>query len=666
MNVQFGRWNLDGKPIDRAYLDKFHSAVAPFGPDGGAYYSRYNVVIGYRGFHTTKESHRERQPHAIPSGAVITWDGRLDNRSDLASQLRLVPEESPTDLDIVVAAYRAWDTNCFAKLIGDWAVSIWDPTHLSLLLAKDPIGTRHLYYSFDTQQIVWSTVLDPLVRLADKTLAVNEEYIAGWLSFFPAAHLTPYVGIHSVPPSSYVLLSPGKRIISKYWDFDPDKKICYRTDAEYEEHFRTVFATAVQRRLRSDRPVLAELSGGIDSSSIVCMADTLIARGAAVTSHVDTIFWYRDSSDANNDHPHFTSVEKKRGRTGEHINLTRLESAVSADPLAPYFDDQHFAATPAPNVPQAKLFTLYAAYMKAQGHRVVLSGQAAEEATGGNAPTSTPELQELLKTARLFSLNRQLEAWAKKVKTPKSRLLQNAVGAFLRPVSPVGSLRHMGPAPWFAPDFVHRNHAALRGYPTRVTLLGPSPSFQEHMSNLNGIVRRALAYYAPRSELLRELRYPYLDRDFLEFMYAIPRDQFVRVGQSRSLMKRALIGIVPDEILNRTKPLVRPRRAKDDFTQCAKRFAADQPLICSSIGIVDANRLIEAVEKARRREPVLVRPLLRTFVLEAWLRHLTLHGILTGNGSEMHSRNCGWGHHAQAPCPVRRRPDTFARRDTMQ
>src|SRR6266567_9206518 len=120
MSVQFGRWNFDGKPIDADYVDKFHSATAPFAPDGGGYYSRDNVFIGYRAFHTTKESHREKQPHTTPSGAVIAWDGRLDNRSDLISELRVVPAESSTDLDIVAAAYGAWDTNCFAKLIGDW------------------------------------------------------------------------------------------------------------------------------------------------------------------------------------------------------------------------------------------------------------------------------------------------------------------------------------------------------------------------------------------------------------------------------------------------------------------------------------------------------------------------------------------------------------------
>ena len=108
------------------------------------------------------------------------------------------------------ASYEKWGANCFAKLIGDWALSIWNPSDRSLILAKDPIGTRHLYYSIDktTSPGVLSLIRSSGSR--ERPSHSNEEYIAGWYSMFPAAHLTPYVGVHSVPPSSFVLLRPGK------------------------------------------------------------------------------------------------------------------------------------------------------------------------------------------------------------------------------------------------------------------------------------------------------------------------------------------------------------------------------------------------------------------------------------------------------------------------
>ena len=185
MSVQFGRWNFDGKPVDRDYLEKARATIAPYGPDDAGSYLKGNISILYHAFHTTKESRRETQPHITATGAVITWDGRLDNRAELIRQLKDVLTIGSTDVSIVAAAYEEWGTNCLGKLIGDWALSIWGPDERSLILAKDPIGTRHLYYSFDKEQVSWCTILDPLVLFAGKTFKLEEEYIAGWLSFFP-------------------------------------------------------------------------------------------------------------------------------------------------------------------------------------------------------------------------------------------------------------------------------------------------------------------------------------------------------------------------------------------------------------------------------------------------------------------------------------------------
>ena len=88
MSVQFGRWNFEGQPPALDYIEKVSAALAPYGPDSNESYSKGGIKILYRAFHTTKESRREKQPCISPSGAVITWDGRLDNRADLISELR--------------------------------------------------------------------------------------------------------------------------------------------------------------------------------------------------------------------------------------------------------------------------------------------------------------------------------------------------------------------------------------------------------------------------------------------------------------------------------------------------------------------------------------------------------------------------------------------------
>jgi asparagine synthase (glutamine-hydrolysing) len=623
MSVQFGRWNFDGQPVDRGYLEKVSPLLAPYGPDGAGSYSKGNISILYRAFHTTKESRRESQPHLASSGAILTWDGRLDNREELIGQLGDLVTAHSTDLDIVSAAYEYWREHCFAMLIGDWALSIWIPHARTLILAKDPIGTRHLYYSFDDKQVSWSTILDPLVLLAGKSFALCEEYIAGWFSMFPAAHLTPYVGIHSVPPSSSVLIRAGKHTVSKYWDFDSGKRIRYRTDAQYEEQFRTVFGEAVRRRLRSDSPILAELSGGMDSSSIVCMADTLIARGDAETPRLDTLSYYDDSEPNWNERPYFTKVEQKRGRTGTHIDVGKQASTKFE------LDSEHFSATPgfAGSRPSEASRQL-AACMTAQGNRVVLSGIGGDEVTGG-VPTPTPELADLLAGAHFRTLAHQLRIWALNKRKPWFYLLFDAARHFFPPAL-VGVPKHKRPAPWLNPDFVKRNRAALQGYESRLKLFGPLPTMQENLSTLE-LLRRQLGCGVLLSKILYEKRYPYLDRGLLEFMYAIPREQLVRPGQRRSMMRRALVGIVPDELLYRKRKAYVARSPMVDISADWTRYAdLTEHMLSSSLGFVDREKLLEGLQKARNGKEVATVTLMRTFSVEIWLRSLSDHRLSDG------------------------------------
>jgi asparagine synthase (glutamine-hydrolysing) len=438
MSAQFGTWNFNGSGVTADYIEKVRATLAPYGPDTDEYYSSDGINILYRGFHTTKESHAEVQPHICRSGTVLTWDGRLDNGADLISELNASLAAHSADVVVVAAAFEKWGVDCLGKLIGDWALSVWNPRDRFVLLAKDPIGTKHLYYSFDDKRLAWSTLLDPLVLFAGRAFKICEEYIAGWLTIpvFPSPHLTPYVDIHAVPPSSSVLFRSGKhgitRSITRYWDFDPHKQIRYRTDGEYEEHFRSVFAVAVRRRLRGDRPILAELSGGMDSSSIVCMADTVISRDALDCPPLDTISWYDDSYDHiepdTNELHWISKVENKRNKLGFHIDIGALRQTAEKTLRPPQslendFTIDSFAVTPSLNHRHHEFFKLYKADVESKGYRVTLSGIGGDEATGGGIPAPRQELQDLLAQGRFILLARQLNAWATRMRKPKLSIL---------------------------------------------------------------------------------------------------------------------------------------------------------------------------------------------------------------------------------------------------
>ena len=243
-------------------------------------------------------------------------------------------------------------------------------------------------------------------------------------------------------------------------------------------------------------------------------------------------------------------------------------------------------------------------------------------------PTPRPELQSLLVRARFFKLARQLNAWAVKMRRHRLLLLWEAVRGFFL-ASPVDGFKDLRSVAWFRPGFVRRNRVALCGYPHRLKLYGPLPNFQNSICTLNGD-QRQLAFYGLRLDLLRDLRYPYLDRNFLEFMFAIPQEQVVGVGKRRYLMKRAMVGIIPGELLDRRrKAFAPPETRKHRSTEWPSVVETEQHINGSYVRIIDRDRLAEALQTVRRNEEVPIESLTKTWRLESWLSHLTTQGALT-------------------------------------
>jgi asparagine synthase (glutamine-hydrolysing) len=619
MSVQFGQWNFEGRRVDATSLARVSEMLNPYGPDGRNEYVREGIHALYFRFHTTPESHRESQPLVLPCGAVLVWDGRLDNRKELLEDLRDALPSDATDADIAAAAYESWRLASFNKLVGDWALSLWCPADRLLILAVDFLAMRPLYYLAQENVLTWCTVLDPLVFLSGEPLKFDEEYAAGWLGFFPAAHLTPYERIHRVPPASYVQCRPGAVSIRKYWSFDPSKRIRYRKDDEYEQHFRALFSTAVRRRLRSDRPVLAELSGGMDSSSIVCIADHIIAAEQTVTPRLDTLSYYDDTEPNWNEKVYFKKVEEKRGRTGCHLDVGPGKDLATLFPegwltIMPEFDGKT-------DTVKRKLVEV----MSAQQNRVVLSGTGGDEVLGG-VPTALPELGDLLSTIHLREFFKSLFAWSLAMRVPAIHLLWRTLREFL-PASIAGPDEHREPAVWFDANFIRRHRAALSGYSHRLKFFGPLPSFQENVITLDGLTRQLACAPRPCSPLF-EKRYPFLDRDLLEFLFSIEPSQLVRPHQRRSLMRRALAGIVPAEILERKRKAFVVRRTIADLRVELPSTRPTHAMLTASLGMVDPCRFAEAVTSLHKGMQVPFVTMLRTLALEHWLKQSRAAGIM--------------------------------------
>lgn len=316
MSAIGGIYNFDVGPADHAAFLALDHGLKTRAPDGGTQVHNGPLVMTYRAFHTNRESRSQTQPFVSSHGHVLCWDGRLDNREELISDLRNALSRTSADVSIVMAAYLKWGSDFLPKVVGDYAFSLWDPFAESLILARDFIGPRTLFYHAAEDRIIWSTELAGLVQVLRVPLELNDEYVAGFLTNLPEPGLTPYKGIHAVPPGSVVTVTHGRIQTRRIWAPDPHREIRYRSDAEYEEHFRHLFREGVRCRLRIDGEVWSELSGGLDSSSVVCMAADLIKKGECGATGLQTVSMVFDEASKCDERRYIEPVEEKIGKRG--------------------------------------------------------------------------------------------------------------------------------------------------------------------------------------------------------------------------------------------------------------------------------------------------------------------------------------------------------------
>ncbi|MBZ5664198.1 MAG: hypothetical protein LAO30_06295 [Acidobacteriia bacterium] len=621
MSVQAGIWNFDGRPVDHKLLADISESLKQQGPDGESCHVDGSVALLYRPFHATAESRREKQPYFSHRGFVLTWDGRLDNRCDLIADLRSDLETNPTDLAIVAAAFDRWETDSFRRIIGDWAVSVWKPHQQELLFATDYMAIRHVFYYLKNDRIWWSTDLSPLVLLSGDKFHIDDDYIAGYFAHEPDAHLTPYREIREVPPGQFVRIRKGAASVERYWRFSPKSRIRYKTDAEYEEHFRHVFRQSVRRRLRSDSPILAELSGGLDSSSIVCMADDILAKEGAERPRLDTISYYDKTEPSGDDCIHFPKIEQKRRRVGIHIDSSKMGNSPASLGLP------EFCPFPGALGAGEELGHERADVVRGGGYRAVLSGIGGDEFMGG-VPDPRALLADLIVQFKLVSLAKQLTAWSLVKRRPCIQLLwQSAIdvlpaslGQYLVKEAKVES--------WIDRGFAKRTNLALH-------LLDVDEHFGLWLPTRRGYVAGVhlmackLAKFTPSVSALEEARYPYLDQNLIEFILAIPASQMLRPGERRSLMRRSLAGMVPEEILSRRTKQV---GARTPVVVLEKHWDELQSIyqtpLSSSLGYVDEAHLLKTICDARAGKIVPMVRVFWTISLEYWLRDLAARGLL--------------------------------------
>jgi asparagine synthase (glutamine-hydrolysing) len=553
----------------------------------------------------------EKQPFFAPEGHVLLWDGRLDNRNTLLATLGL--SNPITDVELVAACYAKWGKEFPQHLMGDFSLCLWDPRYQCLMLARDPFGARQLFYYKTAARIFWASDIAPLVRLADDISAIDEEYIAGYMTGTEQPGHTPYKSISSVLPGTVLVVTRNGIQSSQFWDIDPGNEIRYATDGQYEEHFFQLFQEAVSCRLRVEGVAFAELSGGLDSSSIVCMADHVLTHEHVQASSLETVSYVYDRSRSSDERVCVQLIEEQRKKRGHHLAETEC-------PIFASFPGEESVLFPNPMHPFAEAMRRLGQTMSDYGSRVLLSGQGGDHMFL-NETCYYPILADLALERRFGDLWSFLKEWSRRDRKNYLRLLWEGV---LWPLAPGWLRARLMPkklqvAEWLEEEFIRRNRCRERVILHPASYRFPHAGKQRQYTLLrHAISWVSSAYYYERNTI--DLTYPFLHRPLVEFLMAIPMDQLQRPWETRSIQRRALKGLLPERIAKRTTKSGPDEAAHRAIVRQSRKLQelAASPRMCS-LGYVNLQKFQLALSKARHGQGGL-HPVIRTVALENWLR----------------------------------------------
>jgi asparagine synthase (glutamine-hydrolysing) len=577
-------YHLDRRPVCRENLVHMNSILAHRGPDGADTWSEAAVGLGHRMLWTTRESLGERLPMVSKNGQfVLTADARIDNRQEVLAALGSTdrPDEEVSDSALILAAYEKWGERCPERLLGDFAFVIWDHRQQTLCCARDHFGVKPLYYYYRPGHLfACASEIKALLCLPEVPRRLNEVQVADYLAgIFEDKASTFYQNILRLPPAHSATLSSQGMRLHCYWSLDPSSDLRLRSDEDYAAAYREIFTEAVRCRLRSAFPRGSHLSGGLDSSSVTCVARKL-------SQQTDTDLWHTFSNVFEevpqcDEQPFINTVLAQGGYIPHYIHADRSSPLMDLERV--FWHQEEPAIGPNHFLP----WQLNRVASQA-GVRVVLDGfdgdstvshgavRFTELAHAGRWATFAQEangvsqhfnvspvgllqaygltsLEELAKRQRWLTFAATINQLNKIFQLSRRDLLWRHG---LKPLVPSWTLWSERDSrgcidPIISPDF-----ALHVGLEARVRVLKnqqstPARTVREdqwrtftsaHFPWVLELSDRCAAAFAI------ELRHPFMDKRLIEFCLALPPEQKLYQGWSRIVMRRAMAEIIPEEI----------------------------------------------------------------------------------------------------------------------
>ncbi|MCS7027403.1 MAG: asparagine synthase (glutamine-hydrolyzing) [Bacteroidia bacterium] len=543
-------------PVQVQQIKAMNDTLIHRGPDSeGIWISKDGKIgLGHRRLSILDLSERGAQPmHSKDGNYVIVLNGEIYNYIELREILtkKGYTFNSQTDTEVLLNLFIEYGEACLKQVEGMYAFAIWNNKDKTLFLARDRFGEKPLYYTYTTHSFAFASEMKALwkygVSKKPNLKRVFEYLLYSTIESSIYPYQTFYENIFQIEPAHYAYVRIDQDRLHfqthKYWDITNINATYTGSFEQAKEEFLALFTDSIRKRLRSDVPVGSSLSGGLDSSSIVCSIHQYFSNNIKEFQTFSAVFPGFELDESK----YIQAVAQKTGFKANYVTPDSNSFIKNIDKINYHQEEPYGSASIAAQYEVMQM-------VKQQQVTVLLDGQGADEMLAGYTPLWQTYLKHLLFT-RPLAFHKE---WREFKKIPNFKLegsfgfnllnqwfytLKKKLSVFKRKFISVKSPYYLG----IHPDIVKK-------YRLLPSPIESPPTLKEHLyfmllkRGLNELLR-----YADRNSMAHavEVRLPFLDHRIAEFLFSLPDNYLISPGYSKRILRAAMQGILPDLIIQR-------------------------------------------------------------------------------------------------------------------
>jgi len=548
-------------------------------------------------------------------GSWILCDSRIDNRGELLSTLTAESETDRRALDanLIFRAYRRWGGDCASHLIGDFRFIMWVQVRRCLVFSTDPAGVRSLFYAPSTNGVLVGAGLTQLRAAVAGGDSFDESYLAARLIVgWPVGDSTPFSAIKRLRSGHVLVASSCGVRVERYWEPSSGGTHDGVPNEHYWHRFRELLEESVRCRIRPGERVLCDLSGGLDSTSIVCIAGALQNLGLIEAASLNTVTQVFDDA-TNADERRWAGLVQKRVGLPQHTIEVDREHTLFADipEAARDWDEPSFA------IFARAITSEYQRIQHETSSTVLLTGMGAEAVCAASLFRPI-YCADLVKRLDIQAFCQTIATWSRSTPQPLSNLiLTSIIRPLFRPLhAALGPAAKLNP-PWLNTRYIRQwrffRQLTSDVIHSKATTVADRWQYMRLTTAEDQLLRGPL-------ERSFDVRHPFLHKPLMDFAMTVPWPLKVQPQVTKALLRQAMIGVLPEE--------VRTRKGSSTghayYLAIARRWTEIEPLVrrpmLADVTGLEPKAFYSAALLARQGHSAHLPLYLTALALECWIR----------------------------------------------